>query len=596
MHGHETTQDPTSTGRIGALESTVVALETTVVALETALATERALVAKVSAERDLLRVSHERLRLELELLRRRLFVAKAERIDTTQLELEFAEKLAELDRLSGIPAPEATPDAPATEGAGAGAGADGTDPPKGSKKKPTGRRDLRTLPLDEERIEITDPLLEQRVADGTAERIGHEESSKLGWKRGGMRRIVLARVKYRAVEGPGEATTLATAPMPPECFARSLAAPSLLAHIVIEKYCDGLPLHRIEDRFARDGCPVDRGTMCRWVEDAGATVGATVITAARDEAMRTAFCLATDATGIAVQPMPTPDKKRQPCRRGHYFVLIADQDHIFFEYTAKETSAGVGEMFHGYSGYVQADAKSVYDVLFRPPGERPPEDEDKGVRFEVGCWSHARTKFWEATVAKDVVAREGLVRIGRLFSVDAGFKGKPPAEILRLRTSHLRPHLDAFFVWAETQYALVRDQRGMLRSALGYVVRQKAALRRVLEDGRLLLDNNRSERQLRRIAVGRKAWLFVGSDDHAQAAGHLFSLIASARLHRLDPETYLRDLFRVLAHWPKDRHLELAPKYWAATRARLDPAELAREIGALTVPPPLPTEEQPAAC
>ena len=88
----------------------------------------------------------------------------------------------------------------------------------------------------------------------------------------------------------------------------------------------------------------------------------------------------------------------------------------------------------------------------------------------------------------------------------------------------------------------------------------------------------------------------MGSDDHAQAAGHLFSLIASARLHRLDPETYLRDLFRVLAHWPKNRHLELAPKYWAATRARLDPEELAREIGVLTVPPPLPAEEQPAAC
>ena len=90
-------------------------------------------------------------------------------------------------------------------------------------------------------------------------------------------------------------------------------------------------------------------------------------------------------------------------------------------------------------------------------------------------------------------------------------------------------------------------------------------------------------------AVGRKAWLFVGSDDHAQAAANLFSLMASCKLHRLDPEAYLRDLFRVLAHWPKDRHLELAPKYWAATRARLDPAELAAPFGRLTVPPP----EQP---
>ncbi len=113
----------------------------------------------------------------------------------------------------------------------------------------------------------------------------------------------------------------------------------------------------------------------------------------------------------------------------------------------------------------------------------------------------------------------------------------------------------------------------------------------MLEDGRLILDNNRSERELRRIAVGRKAWLFVGSDDHATAAGHVFSLIASARLHGLDPEVYLRDLFRVLAHWPRDRYLELAPKYWATTRARLVPEQLAREIGDLTVPP-LPSKEQ----
>ena len=111
--------------------------------------------------------------------------------------------------------------------------------------------------------------------------------------------------------------------------------------------------------------------------------------------------------------------------------------------------------------------------------------------------------------------------------------------------------------------------------------------------GYLQATHNRSERALRKIAVGRKGWLFVGSDEHAESAGHIFSLIASARLHRLDPEGYLRDLFRVLAHWPKDRYLELAPKYWAQTRARLDTLELAAEIGPLTVPPPLPMPSPP---
>lgn len=570
-----------------------LALQERIAELEAALAKERALNAQLVAERDGLRASHERLRLELELLRRRIFVAKAERVDTAQLELEFASKLAELDQLGGAPAPsedvtEAEGDTPPDRGGDGGAG------PKGPKNKPTGRRDLREAPLEEERIEITDPLFEALVAEGKATRMGHEESSKLAWKRGGLRRLVVARVKYRALGAEGQ-VELETAPRPAECFPRSLAAPSLLAKVIVDKHSDGLPLNRIEDRFTRDGCSVDRGTMCRWLEDAGATAGATVIAAARQDAMSTAFCIATDATGVLVQPARSDNPSsaaRRPCRRGHFFVHIADKDHILFEYTPKENSRVVAAMFQGYSGYVQVDAKSVYDVLFRGPDKKPPdEDSDGAIRHEVGCWAHCRRYFWEATVAKSAVAREGLARIGRIFSLDEGFRRHPPATIARLRQAHLRPHLEAFFAWAEQHYALVRTERGLLPSALGYAVRQKDALLRVLDDGRLVLENNRAERELRRIAVGRKAWLFVGSDDHGHSAGHLFSLIASARLHQLDPETYLRDLFRVLAHWPRERYLELAPKYWARTRARLDPRELALEIGPLTVPPPPTTEE-----
>jgi hypothetical protein len=336
--------------------------------------------------------------------------------------------------------------------------------------------------------------------------------------------------------------------------------------------------------------------MCRWVEDAGATAGATVIPAARDDAFRTAFCMATDATGVAVQPERRLDGQRQACRRGHFFVLIADRDHVFFEYTPKETSAVVEEMFRGYSGYVQADAKSVYDVLFREP-PKPPDDDPIDVRQEVGCWSHARRRFWEAACAKSEVGREGLARIARIFDLEGAWRNDPPDVVLRLRRQHLRPHLEAFFAWAQVEHLSVLSQRGLVRSALGYALRQKDALMRVLDHGRLVLENNRSERELRRIAVGRKGWLFVGSDAHGESAGHIFSLIASARLHRLDPEAYLRDLFRLLAHWPRDRFLELAPKYWPLTRARLDPAQLAAEYGPLTVPPhlPLPSQQQTPA-
>jgi transposase len=591
-----------------------------VVELEAALVVERARAAALTAERDRFREGYQKLQIELELMRRRLFVAKAERIDTAQLELEFAGKLAALDALARQIDPTAAvidepPPPAAGEGTPTGTGGTGAR----RKRTSTGRRNLREEDLPEERIEVLDPDGER--PDGAAARMKWEESCQIHWRRGGYVRVIIARSKYRDVEAPvadessadgvapiaTNAPTIAamptfyTTPMPPMILPRSICTPSLIAHIVTDKFCYGLPLYRQEERSARLGFRIDRGSMCRWIEQVGATAGATVINAMRDEALRTAFCIATDATGILIQPIKEKpgDQARRGCRRGHFFVQIADADHVFFEFTPRETSAAVGELFKGFSGYVQADAKSVYDLLFKPPGERPPPDDgepDLAERHEVGCWSHARRRVWETAITtKDPVAREGLLRIKRIFDLDRSWRGRPPAEIKALRDRQLRPHTDAFFAWVAEEYERVKDQRGMLRSALGYAHRQRGPLTRFFDDGRLEMTNNHSERQLRRVAVGRKAWLFVGSDDHAQAAGNLLSLIASARLHGLDPEAYLRDLFRVLPQWPRDRYLELAPRYWLATRERLDPKQLELEVGWLTVPPPLPTTEHSAA-
>lgn len=513
-------------------------------------------------ERDQLRASRAELMQTLALLERRILVAKAERVDSGQLELEFAELKRQLDELSGLE-PEKDEPAPAR------------------KVRSVGRRDLSQLSLPEERVEISDPEMEKRVEAGQAVRIGFEQSYKLGYKRGGTRRLVIARVKYQVKDDVGE-TALHTTALPAETFNRSLAAPSMMAHVLSAKFTEGMPLFRLEDRFKREGVPIDRGTMSRWVEDAGATFGATVIEAARKDAFANAFVIATDATGIAVQPVPTHEKKSQPCDRGHYFVQIVDGEHVFFEYTRKETSESVKLLFAGYEGYVLADAKSVYEILYRKDSERNEEHEPC---VEVACWAHGRRGFWEAALGKEPVAREALFRIGRIFEMDSTFRGLPPQEIKARRHAQLKPQLDSFFEFVEVEWDKVKDQRGKLRSALGYVRNQREALMRFLEDARLPLDNNRSERELRRIAVGRKAWLFVGSDEHAQSTGHVLSLIASARLHGLDPETYLRDLIRILGHWPSGRYLELAPKYWRATRARLRDDQMAAEVGPLDVPP-----------
>lgn len=534
------------------------ALRRRVTELEAALAATTSKLAAVTTERDKLRRVYEQLKEQYELLKRRIFVAKAERLDVQQLELEFAETKAKLEALS--------------ETLGLGKG--DNEPKKKTKTPPKGRRDLRALDMEETRIEILDDELE-----GKAERIGFEESCRLARRRGGFVRVVVARATYK-LPGSDGTKDLFTARRPKELFERCFLAPSMFAYVLHAKYGMGIPFYRLEEQCAREGIALDRGSMCRYAENAGATLGG-IVDAMIADAMQNAFCLATDATGVAIQPTPLADKSRQPCRRGHFFVVLADRDHVFFEYQAKHNSDAVCAMFRGYSGYFQADAHAIYDALFRgdavADGVDPPD--------EVGCWSHARRKFWEAAAAKYAIGREGLYRIRKLFELDAGWASLPPEKRREHRDTLLRPFVDEFFAWAAVEYERVKEQRGLVASAFGYALRQENALRRFLEDGRLRMDNNASERALRHIAIGRKNWLFFGSDDHASAAANLFSLIASCKLHRLDPEAYLADVIRVMPHWPRERYLELSPKHWAATRARLDPDALAREVGDLVVPP-----------
>jgi transposase len=549
--------------------------------LEAALSKTSAALVTVTAERDSLRRAYEQLKGQLELLRRRIFLAKAERIDTQQLEIEFAETKAKLDRLAKeLGAGELTEGASDNDNDSSGGEDDGR-PARAKKSK--GRRNIRLLDIPEERVEILDPALE-----GKAERIGFEESCLFGRRRGGTIRIVMARATYK-VTADDETTAFVTADKPKEIYARGILAPSFIAHLLTKKFRWGMPFHRVALELASEGITLDDSTMCRYAEHIGATLGC-IVDAMAKEAMATAFCLSTDATGIAIQPARLPDRKRQACAKGHFFVVLADKDHVFFEYQPKHTSDAVCSMFRGFKGYIQADAHCVYDALFR--GDARVDKTDKPPD-EVACWSHARRKAWEAAVVtKEPAAREALLRIQTLFKLEEDWAHLAPKQRHERRQRVSRPMLDEFFAWAEGVFERGRGVRGPVATAFGYAIRQRDALRRFLDDGRLRLENNASERALRPIAVGRKAWLFFGSGDHAQAAANIFSLIASCVLHGLDAEGYLADVIRVLPYWPRDRYLELAPKYWARTRARLDETELKHPIGYVTVPPPPAAEQQ----
>ncbi|HKY38637.1 MAG TPA: IS66 family transposase [Polyangiaceae bacterium] len=598
---------------VAAAESSptrVQELEALVGRMQSELTATSEKLAGVTTERDNLRRAYRQLMEQFELLRRRIFIAKAERIDATQLELEFEETKQKLDalaqQLEGDSNGDSDSDTDAsTAGAqqGAALSRPSGKPPGKAKTPPKGRRNLAERDdLPQRRIEIRDVELEK----GGAIFIGWEESYKLGYQRPEEVRVVLARAKYKtpvaeaeAVPLPDDATvieqdgarfTIVTAPLPPLLIRRGLLAPSMLARVIVQKFRFGMPYFRQEEQLEADGIELDRGTMARSVEEVGACLGAIVLACA-DDARKHAFCLSTDATGVAIRPEPLPDGRRQPCRKGHFFVVLADKKHIFFEYQPKHTSAVVCEMFRGFSGYIQADAHAIYDALFRGDAV----DNESTPPLEVACWSHARRRFWEAAVCGFAVGREGLWRIRRLYDLDQAWSELPPAARLQKRKSVLAPFVDEFFEWVRKQNDLSSQERGLVSKALGYAIRQELALRRFLDDGRLRMDDNRSENALRIVATGRKSWLFFGSDDTAEAAANLYSLIASCKLHGIDPERYLAEVIRIMPYWPRDRYLELAPAYWKQTRARLDPGELDAELGHVTVPSAIAdTAQQPS--
>jgi transposase len=349
--------------RVAELEAALTTTSETLSKTSEALAT-------VTAERDKLRHAYEQMKGHLELLRRRIFLAKAERIDTQQLEIEFAETKAKLDKL----AKELGPNDLAA--AASDNDNDTSDDGRAARtKKSKGRRDIRLLDLPEERVEILDPALE-----GKAERIGFEESCLLGHRRGGPVRIVMARATYK-ITAADEVSEFLTVDKPKQIYERGMLAPSFIAHVLTKKFRWGMPFHRLSLELASEGIALDDGTMCRYAEHVGATLGC-IVDAMAKEAMATAFCLSTDATGVAIQPARLADGKRQACSKGHFFVVLADKDHVFFEYQPKHTSDAVCSMFRGFKGYIQADAHCVYDALFR--GDARVDESDKPPD-EVAC-------------------------------------------------------------------------------------------------------------------------------------------------------------------------------------------------------------------
>jgi transposase len=484
--------------------------------------------------------------IELERLRRHIFGQKAEHVDPGQMQLAF-DTIVQM--LAGAGAqPGAQPDAGATsspEGDGAAPSGSSEGGGKGRPTRPHGRQRLpEHLPV--ERIELLPPEARDERAPALV-RIGEEVSETLEWRPASFVRLQIVRPKFAVKGAPEQGITIADVPDSP--IPRCLAGPGLLAHVLVSKYADHLPLHRLEKMFERWGLHLSRSTLCGWVAPCAEKLEL-IVSAMANDAL-SAHCIAIDATGVLVQA-------KEKCRQGHFWVLVADRDHVLFRFTSHHNQAGPKEFLRGYKGYVQADASNVYERLFRTEQVT-----------EVGCWAHCRRHFFEAMTSDRERATTAIGFIQKLYAIDKTTKELPPSRRTEQRRKAAEPVLEAFRRWLQAQDLLVLP-KSPIAGAIGYALNQWTALTRFLEDGRLRLDNNRSELELRREAVGRKNWLFVGSNDGAHWNATIVSLIASCALHSIEPWAYLRDVLILLPTWPLERVIELAPKSWKQTLENAD--------------------------
>jgi transposase len=420
--------------------------------------------------------------------------------------------------------------------------------PAHERAKPTGRK---PIPEKLPRVDITvlPPEVQAKGLDAF-EQIGEEITETVEKRPAALVNVRVHKPKF-VLKGRdlAHAVEVLQAEPPELPIPRGLAGPALLADTIVHRWADHLPLHRLERVYGREGYEIARSTICDW-HIALANLLRPLIAAMWKDAFQAPY-LCVDATGVLVQDL-------QKCRNAHFFVVAAPERHVLFGFASKHDSAAVDLLLGGYAGTLVADAHSVYDHLFKD-----------GKVKEAGCWAHVRRYFFKALGTDPPRARHAIALIGKLFGIEKELAQETPDQRLSARKERSTAVLAAFESWCDAEADKVLDQTAISRG-INYARNHRLALRRFLEDGRVPIHNNWSERELRREAVGRKNWLFLGSDEGGVVNATFVSLLASCQLHGLEPFAYLRDLLCLVPGWKVGNVLQLAPMNWAATSARDD--------------------------
>ena len=340
-----------------------------------------------------------------------------------------------------------------------------------------------------------------------------------------------------------------TAPAPPQVLARSAADASLLAHVVVSKFADHTPLHRLSRIFARSGAAIPVSTLADWTAGVGALVAPLVERLAAR--VLGADIVRTDATGLKVLDPQSPDHMEL----GSIWAYVGDDRDVVFRYTPTgEGATGPWTFLAGRTGYIQADASNVFDRLFTGQAAHA---------VELGCWSHGRRRL---VVLEDTDCRVAypLKLIGRLYRIEhlANARGLTPDDRVALRQERSAPVLEQLQRWCVVTHTNEPASTDLAKAA-AYLLNHWQALSRFLEDGRIDLDNNLCEQQLRDIALGRNNYLFAGSHEAARRAAGLYSLTRTCVQYGVPPLPYFTDVLQKLANgWSITRLEDLLPHRW----------------------------------
>jgi transposase len=359
--------------------------------------------------------------------------------------------------------------------------------------------------------------------------------------------------------------TITQAPMPSLPIERGRPGPGLLAHVLVSKYADHLPLYRQAEIYAREGVDLDRSTLADWVGKAAWLLRPLVDALARE--VMSADRLFADDTPVPVLAPGTGKTKT-----GRLWVYVRDdRPHagkvppaVLYRYSPDRKGERPREHLKGFSGFLQADGYAGFDGLY-----------ESGRVVEVACWAHVRRKFFDVHQANgSAIAREALDRIGALYAIEAEIRGRPPDDRLRTRQARAGPLLVGLKTWLETTRPKLSGKSD-LAAAMRYALSRWDALTRYCDDGRLEIDNNAAERSIRPLALGRKNYLFAGSDAGGQRAAAIYSLIEAAKLNGLDPQMWLRDVLVRIADHPVNRVSAFLPWNWKPHAEHSAPSEAA---------------------